>query len=153
MFEKQKTTNLSKEKVEKLKELPKNTVLVSIQYPEGQLYDLQFPRDEKVLTVRLYDTPIHFSSTEEVKSFFPNQEEVKRIINFCLTNRRKDIIVHCAAGISRSAAVCLFLNLVGCWGLKDNFYQTSHPNPFLLKDLLSYYYDNYDELKMTGYKK
>jgi hypothetical protein len=43
--------------------------------------------------------------------------------------RRETCVVHCAAGVSRSAGVVLGLHIVKGWKLPENFWKTSTPQP------------------------
>ena len=60
----------------------------------------------------------------------------KEIVNFVRENKDKNFIVHCAAGVSRSSAVCMFIHLTYGHSLKGQFWYTSEPNSHVLGKLL-----------------
>lgn len=63
---------------------------------------------------------LRFQDIDDLSSGFTEQK-AKRIVNFLQESyvKRKDVIVHCFAGISRSGAVAKFANEY--WGLGDQY--------------------------------
>ena len=132
--------NLSAREIGDLKELPKDCVLISINEEYGDLYPLQFSDESRILRQRFSD--IHAAIESKGRTYNPiNARHADEIIRFCEDNRYKyeNFLVHCAAGISRSSAVCLFLSLVYGADLKENFWHLSEPNPYVLGLLLVRY--------------
>lgn len=133
--------NLNYEEAEEIKILPENTLLVSINFPNClELNKLNIDRnDERVLTIFLHDIPIIPSKCTD-QMMKENKPELEKFLKFYIKNRHKDFLIHCAMGKSRSAALCLFLKLVGLYKLKDNFLLTTYPNPCILQQILKMYY-------------
>ena len=132
--------NLSAQEVGDLKELPKNCVLISINEEYGDLYKLQFSDESRILRLRFTD--ITTAVENKGRTYNPiNARCADEIIRFCENNKFKyeNFLVHCAVGISRSSAVCLFLSLVYGADLKENFWHLSEPNPYVLGLLLVRY--------------
>jgi predicted protein tyrosine phosphatase len=117
-----------------LKEIPDNTVIISINEEEGNFYPLKVSGD-KILRVRFSDVTGKVFNGE--KTYLPiNGDTALAIVNFIDQHKGKDIICHCQAGISRSSAVCLYLHYIHGYNLKERFWQTSQPNPYVLGRLL-----------------
>lgn len=71
----------------------------------------------------------------------PTKEQAAEIVGFILANREKSFVVNCAAGISRSGAVCAFLekNLGYDWTIGSN---RARPNKLLLQMMNDYFAAN-----------
>jgi len=131
-----KATNISAVEAKKIKYLSTQAALISINIPEEPLHELQIDRKSShVLTVSFYD--ITGKMTVAGDTIMPmDGETAKNIVEFIHNYSKKNFIVHCAAGISRSAAVCMFIHLIYGHKLKENFWQLSHPNPYVLGKLI-----------------
>ncbi len=76
----------------------------------------------------------------------PSYSDARRIVNFILKNECRDLIINCAAGYSRSTAVCKFCeDVLGYkWveGDKDKHWgkSWSDPNPILYQKMVDYYH-------------
>lgn len=107
-----------------MKELPENFVLISINEPEGDLYRLNFNReDPRILTLRFPDV------TGPIRNLTPLSHEMTlKILDFINLNKDKNFLVHCHAGVSRSSAVCLYIHLAHGHDLDANFWERSEPN-------------------------
>ena len=68
-----------------------------------------------------------------------SDSQTVELYNFIVRNKNKHFIVHCAAGVSRSAAICLFIHYVFGHELLENFWDISHPNYFVLGKLIGYH--------------
>lgn len=135
--------NLSYEGADKITSLSNNEVLISINYPVriNNPHPLKVPKDDKVLVVFVPDTPIFLDiNNPKAQEFMPDIDELKKIVDFCHKNWSRSFLVHCAAGVSRSVAVCLFLHLIWGHNLKDKFYDLTASNPYVLKELLNIHY-------------
>lgn len=69
----------------------------------------------------------------------PSEKDAQRIVDFIEKNRGKDFLINCQAGISRSGAVCKFLQ--DCLGYqwvegKDR----ARPNKLLVELMKDYFY-------------
>ena len=119
-----------------MKYLPTNSVMISINQPDTPLFDLQINRNNgRVLTLQFNDVTAKMEIHGQ--SYYPiTDRDAVEILDFIDKHRGKDFIVHCAAGISRSAAVCLYLNVMEGYELKKNFWQTSRPNPYVMGKLM-----------------
>lgn len=125
-------TNISGPEAERIKYLPDNTVLISINEVDDELWRLHLDRlSSKVLTVRFPDITAKLEYKGNL--LLPiSVETALKIINFVNINQDKNFIIHCAAGISRSAAVALFINREYGHELKPDFWRLCHPNPYVL---------------------
>lgn len=128
--------NICAEEAADIQTLPNNTVLISINDEYQDLYSLKLDRkDKRILTVVFTDITAQIEHLG--KWYHPiNAETSQQILNFIEVNKEKDQIIHCAAGISRSAAVCLFLHLFYNYELKKNFWKLSNPNKFVIGSLI-----------------
>lgn len=74
----------------------------------------------------------------------PSEKDAAQIVNFVLQNRGKNFLINCAAGKSRSGAVCAFLEKhLGYEWLEEGKTRTFKkvgPNKLLLKMMEDYYY-------------
>lgn len=72
----------------------------------------------------------------ESKWVYPNAEHAKAIADFIRRHWDRHVIVHCEAGVSRSAAVCEVLVRLG-WGYKSyTSFGRGMANPLLVRLLL-----------------
>lgn len=119
------------------KELPENTIMISINQEDEPNAPLLVDRkDPRVLTLRFLD--ITGKVNKNGQMYEPMSRSVAHeIFQFIDAHSGKDVIIHCAAGIARSGSVALFLHLCLGYELKPNFWFTSNPNPFVLGRLIS----------------
>jgi predicted protein tyrosine phosphatase len=110
--------------------------LISINEEYEPLYPLKLDREsENVLTLRFTD--ITAPLTHEGEMYHPiSAEDAFKILKFIDKHLTKDFIVHCAAGVSRSSAICLYLHIMHSYVLKDNFWLSSSPNCYVLGMLM-----------------
>lgn len=127
-----KATNICAGEAGEIKYLPNNTVMISINQEYEPLFRLKLDRNSsKILTLQFNDiTAPH----DIFKPMTP--EQGLKILDFININKGKDFIIHCAAGVSRSAAICLYLNIMEGYELKKDFWKISRPNPFILGRLM-----------------
>lgn len=133
-----KAVNICHNEAADIKYLPSNTVLISINEQHADLYKLSLDRkNPNVLTVQFCDITGKYLDNRTNLLYLPMSEEIGlKILDFVNRNKDKDFIVHCAAGVSRSAAVCLYINTIFGHELKKNFWSLSRPNPFVYGRLL-----------------
>lgn len=131
--------NISAIEAQHIKTLGANCVLISINDEHGDLNQLKFKETEENV-LRLRFTDICEEIQDKGKTYHPiNDEQADQILNFVAKHDGKNIIVHCAAGVSRSSATCLFLHLFYGYELRKNFWQVSEPNKFVLGSLIVQY--------------
>lgn len=118
-----------------------NTILISINHPGDD--DLYFSGWEKVLWLFFDDV------TEHVGGYEPfTLEMAQHIKDF--VSKDKDVVVHCTAGVSRSAAVAKWISeefghtvVFSCDGIQTLEYHNSMVynilNASVGKDMASYY--------------
>lgn len=135
-----------------IKELPPNTVLISINEEIGELYPLQIPEgDERLLRLRFSDVPgleLKYKHNLEQKTYELHNIRIKdteKAIEFIERNKNKSFWIHCAAGVSRSAAVSLFIHTIYGHKLKPMFFELSCTNVATTGILLNCY--TYKKLK------
>ena len=124
-----KITNICKDAAEDIIYLPKNTCLISISDEDIPEWSLKVG-GENVLRLRFSD--VRAVTIHKGKTYNPmTVADAQRIIEFIEKNKGKDIIVNCAAGISRSSGVCLAAHILYNYQLKSQFWLLSEPNPFV----------------------
>lgn len=127
--------NISKEEAEAIIFLPADSALISIGDEHERFWNLKIDGDN-VLKLAFSDVtrPVQKGS----KQYTPMRRvQAKVIAEFIKKHQTKKFIVNCQAGISRSAAVCLFIHRQYGHILKPNFWKLSHPNPWVLQLLQS----------------
>lgn len=125
--------NINAFAAEAIETLDDNTVLISINPEEPEeLFRLKLDRNNpNILTVRFADvTKEHNYRGYIIRPI--SKETTLQILDFIEKNKDKNFIIHCAAGISRSAAVAQFISEAYGHGLKPNFWNVSHPNNYVL---------------------
>lgn len=129
-------TNISADEASRIEVLPKNTVLISVNQEHGDLFDLKLNRtDPRVLTLRFNDITASIKDSEP--PLVPiTQEQTLKLLNFINLYKDANFLIHCAAGVSRSAAIALYIHLNHGHKLKEDFWKISKgpkwPNPFVL---------------------
>lgn len=128
-------TNLNCYGAEGLEKLPPNTVLISFNEEDRALYPLKLNRDsDSILTLRVSDV----TSKLEHKgvTYYPISDyNCLQILDFINRHNGKHFIVHCAAGLSRSTAVCLYLHIAHGYDLPKGFWKIAYPNRYILGGL------------------
>ena len=140
-MEKLKCVNISAREAGSLDTLPKGWVCISVNEEHRKHYDLKFDNDHnKKCILRLQFTDVTYKVDQGGEVYSPiDLDSVHKILHFAEFHKDKNFIVHCAAGISRSAAICMFLHVIYGHKLKKDFFFTSEPNPFALGLLISTY--------------
>jgi len=132
-----KAINICANEAAEIRYLPENTVLISINEPEDTPYELLLDRnDSRILTVAFSDVTGKVYQDGILKYTPLGDETAMKILDFINIHQGKDIIIHCAAGVSRSAAICLYLNLFHGYELKPRFWSVSNPNCYVLGRLI-----------------
>jgi predicted protein tyrosine phosphatase len=135
-----KAININKEEAGKIQQLPPKTALISMNEEDIGLYPLQVSGDN-VLRMRFADIRGVHSVQHKGQWYRPmSLDEAHKIMNFIEARKDHDYIVHCAAGISRSSAVCMYIHLIYGHALKPDFWLISDPNPYILGTLISEYH-------------
>lgn len=114
------------------KDLPPGSILISIQEEYGPP-----PRISHVtaptLVVKFSDIQeeLEEDGSEVLHPITPGQAE--EILEFVEANAQAAMcVVHCAGGVSRSAAVVMALHVIHGWPLPKTFWQVSTPNPCVI---------------------
>ena len=130
-------TNMGAEEAGKIKDLPENTVLISINGTEGrELSKLDLDRNNsKILTVR-FDDVTSSSGCGIFSNKVIDDKTSLQMVKFIEENKNKNFIVHCAAGISRSGATALYIHLFYGHKLKKDFWRVSYPNKYVIGSLV-----------------
>jgi len=133
-----KATNICANEAKEIKYLPNNTVLISVNREHEPLFSLKLDRqNSRILTVKFSDITAKNIDERTGTVFSPIDDlTALKILNFININSGKDFIVHCAAGVSRSAAICLYLHLFHGYELKPRFWSLSNPNKYVLGQLI-----------------
>jgi predicted protein tyrosine phosphatase len=130
-------TNICKNTAKDIFVLPNNTVLISINEEHGEVYPLTVDRlSSKVLTLRFSDVTSKHTVLDGTVHLPINEKQCLQVLDFINIHQGKDFIVHCAAGISRSSAICMYLHLFHGYELKPNFWELSFPNAYVLGKLI-----------------
>lgn len=97
--------------------------IISINDPESALSKLHHFTDRVYLLFHDIDRDVlnYNGTSKDLKTI--TGEQARWIVNFCEKHKNSSIIVHCEAGISRSAAVALFI--------KNTYGHTLIGNPML----------------------
>ena len=130
-----------------------NFAIISIQEVEtdgnGFTFDVS-GNCKGVLNLRFSDVNFDMFTTEESKKYLDKQislgnvklfdeEDAKKIKKFVDNmNKRRDVqtlIIHCAAGVSRSPAVAAAISQY-LFGKEGNFFETQVPNKYVYEKLL-----------------
>ena len=131
------------EQMHNMKELPPNTVCISINEEYADPCPLPFT-EEKVLCLHFTDITYKIEDANgKDKNYYPiNKEQTSQIVEFVKEHSESNFLVHCHAGISRSSAVCLFINIFFKHKLMNDFWKYAHPNPFVLGALTNCFLAN-----------
>jgi predicted protein tyrosine phosphatase len=129
--------NIPSEEAERIIVLPSTTALISIGNEYEPFWNLKVAGGD-VLKVVFSDTLVPVRKGDRIYSpISPSQ--ALQIVDFISKRCEKKFVVNCHAGISRSAAVCLFINKTFGHELKPNFWDLSHPNKAVYELLLRSY--------------
>lgn len=140
-----KAINISAAEAKEITELPNNTVLISINNTFREVFPLKLDRNSsKILTVIFDDVtvtgPAKYPNGEIQTKKVIDTKTVLKILDFININRGKNFYIHCHAGVSRSAAICMYLHLMEGYELRKDFWEISNsefwPNPLVLGRLI-----------------
>jgi len=137
-----KAINISRMDAMTIAELKKDQVLISIRDRNWNYKPAIQDSDERMFCSTFGDCSEDAVEWRGTMFYGITDEQAREMYLFCEKHKDKDFIVHCTAGVSRSAAVCLFLNLCYDHVLKDKFFLTSSPNSRVVYKLLKAYYKN-----------
>jgi predicted protein tyrosine phosphatase len=116
---------------------------ISIGEPEKSFEHIQNETLDKCakLKIRFHDLCEPIESTER-ELFPPTRKIAHKIVRFILDNKDKNFVVNCAAGISRSGAVCKFLEDVLGYKWIEFGKELALPNMLLYDLLVEAYNEN-----------
>lgn len=142
-------SNLIKPILEENSLTSKNTAWITIGEPDinfvpvSQVELLDFPCLQKefwdVTQIKDYT---NFLTGEIEKYLPPTTEDAIEIVDFILKHEGKNIIVNCAAGISRSGAIARFCNEILGYEWPNEFQRVAWPNLLLYNNMVKYYRPN-----------
>lgn len=111
---------------------------------ELEFHDFTLPEDEmreKFSTVTAAEAGMDADLTDWEKGIaergyiWPKPEHAKQIADFIRKNSDKTILVHCEAGVSRSAAVCSVLHDLGWEYRQARAHGLTHANNYIVRML------------------
>lgn len=111
-------------------EMP-NSAWISIFEPDDEMTIVSNPILNKFPNVKL-----GFKDHRDVRDGGPTMKEAHRVLRFIDEHLGKTMIVNCAAGISRSGAICKFLHDVHGYTWPEAYKDRATPNMLLLELLL-----------------
>jgi protein-tyrosine phosphatase len=132
---------------------PNNDAWISISEPDGKNFvrahiNNQFLDKVPTLKIKFWDIefPVYALGQEdgEPEMCYPaSKENIKELVDFVVANKDKNMYVNCAAGKSRSSAVCLFCqNILGYEWDKTNI-KRAIPNMYVYGKMVQYYVTTY----------
>ena len=127
--------NIDLHSAQKITCLDDSEVLISIGNHFGTEHVSIKNQEHKILKVVFDDVTAKLECKGEIFTPIDGYAALE-IIKFIEQYKNKNFIVHCHAGISRSSAVCLYMHLFYGHKLKENFWNLSHPNPYVLGKLI-----------------
>lgn len=111
---------------------PDDRALISIRDTNAGTPPLQ-PGWQDILFLQFDDVSEHAEFiTRRAGGNPPNRTHCEAIVEFAKTHHDRSIIVHCWAGVSRSAATCLALEAMG-WHLPDR-HRACYANTIMLRE-------------------
>jgi len=123
--------NIPREEAEGILVLPDDSVLISIGEEHERFWNLQVSGDR---VLRMVFSDVTHPIEKGGKHYNPmNSDQAKVLVKFISQHQDKKFVINCRAGISRSAAVCLFIHQQYGHELKPYFWNLSHPNPLVLQ--------------------
>lgn len=125
--------NISKEEAEAIIFLPDDSALISIGEEHEPFWNLQV-YGARVFRVAFSDITRPTRKGDNLYSPM-SEAQAKRLAEFVDLHQHRKFIVNCRAGISRSAAVCLFISQQYGHSLKPHFWSLSHPNPWVVQKM------------------
>lgn len=133
-----KVINICSGEAEDIQQLLPNECLISINEQHGSPWKLRVT-GERVLKVDFAD--VRGVTTHKGIVYNPiSVDQAHEIISFIKKWNGYNFYVNCAAGISRSGAVALFMHACFGYELKNHYFRLSEPNPFTLGILISEFY-------------
>lgn len=132
------TKNISAKNAKEVIFLPKDTAWICIHDEYEPPHQLKVSDRQNILELTFAD--VRGVTTHNGQVYHPMTiSDTYKILDFVETNKDKTLLVNCNAGVSRSGAICFFIHKTYGHQLKDNFWHTSDPNPFVLGTLMLEY--------------
>jgi predicted protein tyrosine phosphatase len=139
--------NISALEIASMKKLPPNWKCISVNEEYSGYYPIGFEKgnESRILRVRFSDVTYPIKKAGFDHTFNPiSGDTVQLIRNFVEENKDHNFLLHCQAGVSRSSAICLYIHIAYGHNLRENFWQVSRPNKYVLGALLvSQLYSNH----------
>lgn len=123
-----------------------NLAWISIGEPEPSFRHISNEILDKATVLKISFSD--FTKLEDIQSgdFPPTKEIADEILNFILENVGKHFVVNCAAGVSRSGAICKFLQDEFDYDWPKYYQDLAYPN-HLLYNLLIESYNDYNRIR------
>jgi len=130
-FSRRYARNISLRESEDIGKLPDNTVLISIASQPDHRGCPNVPKNKR-FNAKFDDVTAPQGNIAQPITDI----QATAMVRWIRQHSDANFIVHCRAGVSRSAAVCLFIHTIYGHALRPNFWEVSRPNPFVLGMLL-----------------
>lgn len=158
-MKKTKFVILSRREAENLKDenVPKNTIMISIHGLDEKPANIQLSCP--VLYLQFDDIEqseehchnnVHRAELIKEKLLPFNKDMARAIFDFVNANKPEMIIVHCHAGVCRSAAVGAALSKI-MYDEDDHIFKTKVPNMLVYTTMLEFYYCDMYELSASQF--
>lgn len=121
---------------------PENTIWVSISEPKCDDTIVHNPVFNSIpqLKIAFWDVTKQIKIVGQDELVEPPTEfDAKSIVDFILSHKGKNVIVNCAAGISRSGAVARFCHDELGYKWPESEWRDTRPNKLLLELMTKYY--------------
>lgn len=121
------------------------TAWISISEPEGTNSIISNPILDNLpnLKISFWDLTKELKRSEEETLYPPTDDDAKKIVDFIVQNAGKNIIVNCAAGISRSGAVAQFCSDALGYKWLEFGKKRAVPNSLLYRKMIDYFVKTY----------
>ena len=124
-----------------IEDVVKNPIWISVNEPENIEWPTKNPKlDECSLKLYFWDIVQETPYGDEIL-LPPSMEDAIKIVDFILANPDRDILTNCAAGISRSGAICKFCEDYLGYEWVQAFKNRAFPNKLLYRMMSEYYCD------------
>jgi hypothetical protein len=119
----------------------KNPIWISVNEPDCIDDPTYNPRlEDSCLKLFFWDIVKETPYNDEIL-LPPSMEDAIKIVDFILANPDRDILTNCAAGISRSGAICKFCEDFLGYDWVQAFKNRAFPNMLLYRMMAEYYTD------------
>ena len=122
-----------------IEDIVKNPIWISVNEPDSIAYPTENPKlDDCSLKLYFWDITQETPYGDEML-LPPTMDDAIQIVDFILANPDRDILTNCAAGISRSGAICQFCEDYLGYEWVQAFKNRAFPNTLLYRMMVAYY--------------